>query len=284
MNATILYRVDSDIKDFDIELAAMQQYFPCTPHRTVEELKGTLVIGRYSVLPFYKDLEDDLRVVGSSLINTYWQHQYIADMQNWVGDLEGLTPQTWFRPEDLPDNGGPFIVKGATNSRKWLWATHMYAENKRAAIEVYSRLLDDSLISTQDIYFRKYVPLKRFFTGMNGLPITEEYRFFTCDGYILSGGYYWSNYVDEFESGIPRPSNVPLEFLQKVINQVKHGARFIVVDVARTESGDWIVIELNDGQQSGLSENDPLELYKNLRNVLSNSKTIGVEYVEKTYV
>jgi len=41
-----------------------------------------------------------------------------------------------------------------------------------------------------------------------------------------------------------------------------------VVDVARTESGEWIVIELNDGQQSGLSDNDPDQLYSNMKKML----------------
>jgi hypothetical protein len=37
------------------------------------------------------------------------------------------------------------------------------------------------------------------------------------------------------------------------------------MDIAKTQSGEWIVIELNDGQMSGLSENDPNVLYKNLK-------------------
>lgn len=40
-----------------------------------------------------------------------------------------------------------------------------------------------------------------------------------------------------------------------------------MIDVAQTESGDWIVIELNDGQMSGLSENNPEILYKNLKHM-----------------
>ena len=42
------------------------------------------------------------------------------------------------------------------------------------------------------------------------------------------------------------------------------------IDVAQTESGEWIVVELNDGQMSGLSENNPEVLYKNLTTVLRN--------------
>jgi hypothetical protein len=35
--------------------------------------------------------------------------------------------------------------------------------------------------------------------------------------------------------------------------------------VAKTQSGEWIVIELNDGQMAGLSDNDPSVLYHNLK-------------------
>ena len=43
---------------------------------------------------------------------------------------------------------------------------------------------------------------------------------------------------------------------------------FFVMDIARTAEGKWIIIELNDGQQSGLSNVDPEELYSNLAKAL----------------
>jgi len=47
---------------------------------------------------------------------------------------------------------------------------------------------------------------------------------------------------------------------------------YFVVDVAETDSGDWILIELNDGTMSGISENNPDVLYCNLAAVLSDKK------------
>jgi hypothetical protein len=55
---------------------------------------------------------------------------------------------------------------------------------------------------------------------------------------------------------------VPQAFLAEVNERIKLHANFYVVDVAQTEKGDWIVIELNDGQQSGLSDNSPVALYR----------------------
>ena len=144
----------------------------------------------------------------------------------------------------------------------------MFAKNKKEAIQVHSRLCEDSLIGYQDIYIRKYVPLKTYMIGIQGLPITKEFRFFVCYGRIVSGGFYWSNYADDLTEK-PDYNEVPKEFLQTVINKVKNNVNFFVVDVAQTVDDEWIVIELNDGQHSGLSCNDADTLYANLRKVIN---------------
>jgi hypothetical protein len=43
---------------------------------------------------------------------------------------------------------------------------------------------------------------------------------------------------------------------------------FFVLDLAETEAGDWILIEVNDAQQSVPSEHDLGELYGNLKSAL----------------
>jgi len=253
------------------ELEVAEKHFVVLKSR-MSVTGGNLVIGRYSVLPFYQELEADVRSAGGALINSFREHRYVADLQNWVLDLGELTPKTWTSLQDVPDNVGPVILKGETNSRKNKWNTHMFARNKKEATEVFLRLNDDSLLSNQNIYVREFVPLCTLMIDpINEQPITEEYRFFVLDGKIMSSGYYWSSHVMELET-IPNPKNVPAEFLNKVINKVKENIRFFVIDVAKTQSGEWIVIELNDGQQSGLSENDPKELYKNMKFELWDSK------------
>ena len=42
-------------------------------------------------------------------------------------------------------------------------------------------------------------------------------------------------------------------------------ANFFVLDLAEKKSGGWVLVEINDGEMSGLSENDPDMLYSNLR-------------------
>jgi hypothetical protein len=41
-------------------------------------------------------------------------------------------------------------------------------------------------------------------------------------------------------------------------------ATFYVADVAQDQNGKWWLVEINDGQMSGLSGNDPYVLYSRL--------------------
>lgn len=262
---TILYRLSPGLMD-EAELTAAKKHFVTYKSR-MSALGGDLVIGRYSVLPFYQELENDLGVVGAKLVNTYRQHRYVADLQNYVADLGDMTFQTWnFRDiHTLPDDIA-FVLKGETNSKKGKWSTHMFAKDKRAAVEVFTKLQDDSLLASQEIYVRQYIPLKKLAEGIGGQPITMEFRFFVLYGQVVSGGYYWSSNLDQLDK-VPDTSMVPRSFLQKAIDRVKDRVTFFVIDVAQTESGDWLVVELNDGQMSGLSENDPNILYRNMKHL-----------------
>lgn len=228
-----------------------------------------LVIPRYSALPFYEELERDVNNLGAQLINTHKQHNYVAHIRNWYYDLGDITPRTWFYLDQIPDEG-PFVLKGATNSKKFAWNTHMFAKNKQAAIQVYTNLTTDSMIGVQDICVREYVPLKKLAQAPQGLPISEEYRFFVLDGKIMTGAFYWGNYWDDLlDQGIfPNVSDVPDELIEKILKIVSPKIRFFVFDVARTADNNWILIELNDGQQSGLSMNDANVLYYNMKRAL----------------
>lgn len=266
MRPVVLFRPPDMDKD---EVAASSACFPTFRERTRIQ-KDDLVIGRYSVLPFFADLQADADYVGATLINNIKQHRYVADMRNWCEDLYGVTPDTWYRLEDIPPSEkGPFFLKGQTNSRKFDFKTHCFAANRAAANDVYWRLCQDGLIGhdSQNVYIRRFEKLRTFMEGMNGLPVTNEFRVFVLDGQILTGAYYWSNYVDDLPA-VPQFSEVPQDFLRSVINRVKSRIPFFALDVGQRLDGSWMVVELNDAMQSGLSENDPHVLYRKLREQL----------------
>jgi hypothetical protein len=268
----ILYRNDIDWQQ---EADVAKKYFRTTNSR-MDIRSGDLVIPRFSALPFYKEQEYDIAYVGAKLINTHSQHIYIADLGNWYHDLKDVTPETWESVPELPEDCS-FVVKGETNSKKYYWRTKMYAETKQDASRIQSELFQDSLLQYQKIYFRKYVPLEKLADGLQGLPISREYRFFIYKETILSGGFYWSSHSEELiEKGIDlSPDIVPRKFLEDVIDRIQNTEygeppNFYVIDVARTQEGKWIVIELNDGCMAGLSDNDPEVLYSNLKLALGS--------------
>lgn len=264
----ILYR--DTYEDFaSTELTAIDRHFPGSTRNRVDVSPGDLVIARYCALPFYRELEEDLQILGAELVNTYSQHRYIADIASWYEDLRDLTPETWFRLQDVPDDG-PFVVKGQTNSRKNQWNSMMFATTKREATETYLRLQDDGLIGSQNIYVRRYVPLVKLSDSVNGLPVSEEYRFFVLHGQILTGAFYWSSHSDELkdEGRYPDVRDVPEAFLRDVIDRIGDNAPAVVLDVARAADGRWLVVEINDLQMSGLSDNDADTLYRRMREVL----------------
>lgn len=262
MGLSILYREGfSDQKELD----SCKKYFS-TYHLRTEIPAKSLVIGRYSVLPYYLELEKDLQNIGSQLINTYQMHRWIADFK-YYEKLKEFTPETWWLQElSQLDYNGPFVVKGVTNSKKQHWNKLMYAPDKTAAIKISSELLKDSLIGSQEIIFRKYYLLKTFEEGINGLPFSNEWRLFFYKDQLLSYGYYWS-----IAENLLEPEKLPQEALktaQKIANIAANYVNFFVLDIAETLDGNWILIELNDGQMAGLSENDPEKLYKKLSEII----------------
>jgi hypothetical protein len=78
---------------------------------------------------------------------------------------------------------------------------------------------------------------------------------------------FWGNWkvIDDVKHLLPKQTpQGAIDLVNKVLQTTKDNCNFVVVDVALTESGRWMVVELNDGQMSGLSENDPKVLYANL--------------------
>ena len=92
MQPIVLFR--SYDRDSEKELKVCQEYFPV--HRFRSQVPpNSLVIGRYSVLPYYYELEMDLKANGSRLINSHHQHRHIANF-DYYQDIIHLTPKTWF--------------------------------------------------------------------------------------------------------------------------------------------------------------------------------------------
>jgi hypothetical protein len=258
-NPIILFR--SSLAEEDEETIA-KKYFPVFSRRC-DTQEGNLVIPRYSCLPFYQELEEEVEYLGGHLVNTYQQHRYVADIKNWYQDLEEYTPKTWFHLDEV-DEEGPYILKGETNSRKNLWKTHMFARDRNELISTYINLQNDSLIGQQNIVIRKFEKYITYdYNCITGQPIIKEFRFFCYKDKILCGGYYWANQPEIIEKYNPDYKKA-LGFIDHLTYFISPNINFYVIDVAQKTNGLFDVIELNDGCMSGLSCCNPEELYSNL--------------------
>lgn len=249
------------------EMAIATQYFEVYTSRT-RIPSQSMVIGRYSCLPYYHELVDDLAYLDARLVNEQWMHEYIAS-GDYIYDIAEYTFPTWSRMEDIPAryHQYPFVVKGRTNSRKWQWNTHMYAPNFAALGDLSAELMNDPLIGPQGLIYRQYIPLDTLETGINGLPMTNEWRIFYWKEQYLVHGFYWG-ILDDLDA-IPRLEPDFLEnglpMANKVASRIAENASFFALDIAKTQEGRWMVVEVNDGQQSGLNGTiDPHLFYQNL--------------------
>lgn len=262
MNVQVYFRHD---RDTDNEYRICQKYFDTVDYRMRLD-RNKMVICRYSALPFNRELEQDLKEIGCTPINSSFEHDYIANM-DWTYDLHGLTFPTWNRLEDVPGDF-PMVVKGKTNSRKFEWDTRMFAKNRAAAVDIMHELWHDPLIGPQGVVFRKYVPLKTYEIGVNGMPMTNEWRCFFYMDQLIDAGFYWSSLDDMTKVDTESFNSEGLALAQKAADILSENTTFFVVDVAQGEDGRWWVVEVNDAQMSGLSTIPEERFYQNLTRVL----------------
>ena len=260
----IYFRKNPDNID---EYNICSEYFNTVPFRTLlkSDLVDKRVICRYSALPYYSEVERDLNNMGLVPINTFIQHDYIASM-GWLEDITEYTFPTYFNLYSIPADAYPLVIKGKTNSRKFEWDTKMFAVDRKQALDITRELNYDPLIGPQGLVYRKYIELETLEIGINGMRMTNEWRCFFYKGILIASDYYWSiiddlsliDYDDFNKNGLP--------FAISIAQKIKENVDFFVIDIAKDITGKWWVVELNDGQMSGLSLIEPelfyTELYK----------------------
>lgn len=262
-NPIVLFRSNGSWEQ-ESEFRAAAQHFPITRQRSCVP-PNSLVVARYSALPFYNELEKDLANNGSKLLNSTAEHQWISSF-DYYNDLKEFTPNSWddsnFHTCSHP---GPFVLKGRTNSRKAQWSKRMFAQTRAEVYDIASELANDPLIGPQGIIYREYVPLRQFeVCPLSGMPFSNEWRLFFYKGHLLSNSYYWTCASDETiaKADLPTPG---FELAYKVADIAKRHTTFFVLDIAEKEDGGWVVIEVNDGQMAGCPETHWEEMYSSLK-------------------
>lgn len=262
----IWFRIQPN-REFRDEYKAACLYFPTVSYRedliAADNVDDNTVMARYSMLPLPLESTVSVESKGLKLLNGASENFYVANME-WYEKLAPYTFETWFDTTNLPE--GSYVVKGRTNSKKFQWNTEMYAENRLQALMIAADLQDDSLIGNQGIAIREYVPLETFEIGLNGLPFTNEWRYFFLDGKLVDFGYYWS-IAEESNKPSHNPDDNGTALATECANLIKDDVRFVAIDVAKGQDGKWWLVEVNDGQMSGLSDIPAHRFYQNLKRV-----------------
>lgn len=249
------------------ELEAVRDHTPWAVGESVLDVRaGDLVIARHTVWPWPRRVARDIARQGGELLNGTSAYVYADTPVSWSYDLGDLTPRTWTDFSRLPA-AAAFIVKGAkADKSRW---DRMFARNAYAARELMAELARETASRGEELVAREYVPLERLGGTPGGCPVCTEFRIFIADGEVLAAGFYWD--PADCERAPPPPEEIPPEFVRAALDRLEENGcplRYYALDVARKADGGWMVVEVNDGQRSGLSTVDPVALYGRLATVL----------------
>jgi hypothetical protein len=221
----------------------------------------------------YAELHGRLREAGRVLVNTPEQYAHCHHLPRSFDVIAAHSPRTvWLPAEGMPAmdevmtllapfGDGPVILKDYVKSQKHAWKEACFIPRAcdRAQVErvvrEFVRLQGADL--NGGLVFREFVELERVGTHpKSGMPLSREFRQFFFDGKPIVGGRYW----DEVPYG---EQGQPPEWVSTIAARVR--SRFFTMDVARTAAGEGLIVELGDGQVSGLPEAaSPLELFRRL--------------------
>lgn len=220
-------------------------------------------------VPAYEALHGSLFECGYALINDPAQYRHAHHLPASYPLIAGRTPKTVWTSAgsqfDLPTvmellepmGEGPVIVKDYVKSQKHYWEQACFIPSARdpdAVRRVVTRFIElqgDSL--TGGLVFRKFEELDALTShSKSGMPLTKEFRIFFLDRTPLAVAEYW----EEGDYGSERPPIDPFLPLAAKID-----SRFFTMDVARRKDGTWIVMELGDGQVSGIPDRLPASAF-----------------------
>lgn len=223
--------------------------------------KNCLLVPRYAIHPYPGEYYADASKRTKNIINSLDQYRFSSNIGIWQETVLSDMIKIDKRPYSSLDEGS-YVIKGANLSKKFNWQTHMFAKTKADVPVIVNRLLDIDEVSGYGLFVRPFIKLRKLCDGLNGLPVSNEWRFFAYKGKIFYETFYWASFQEAIPYYIP-----PIEAYncaQSIINQVGNKSNFFSVDVGEKEEGGWIGIEINDGQQSGLCCAKAKTFYRNL--------------------
>jgi hypothetical protein len=256
-------KTNFDIYDFDF-----RQYFETKPVITETTLPVILRIG---AIKEYDSLSDALMQFDLRLINSIKQHEMASLLPNWYPEIKEFTARSvWY--ETLPtaatileDFAFPVFLKGERQTNRH--RQDMSIANNLAELEnILSYWKQDNVLGWQRLICRDFVKLEKIGERVGDkIQPSKEFRTFLWKNSVVGIGHYWTECEKVELTGSEKAHIINLAEKVSTIVDVP----FLVVDVAKKADGDWIVIELNDGQESGYAGVNRLQLWQNIIDIES---------------
>lgn len=219
----------------------------------------------------YRNLYDGLLEKNVELINSPAEYKHCHYLPDSYEKIESKTPKSNWTTEldsasilSLTREFGvsPIVVKDFVKSEKHNWEDACFIPNAsetekvKSVVDKFLELRGDSL--NEGLVFRQFEELE-FLTehSKSGMPLTKEFRIFFANKRIVKVFDYW----DEGEYGETKPE---LDSFIDIAQNIH--SNFFTMDVAKKKNGDWIIMELGDGQVAGLPDNaNKDEFYRKLK-------------------
>ena len=225
----------------------------------------------------YTMLYNDLSAKNYRLINTpeeYRNGHYLPDSLRFI---ESRTPKTVFEKwenESSMDKliekvqvfgSNPVILKDYVKSEKHDWETACFVADASDTDRLKQSV--NKLIELRGNYLNEGIVVREFVElndltihSKSGMPLTEEYRLFFCKNQLVGIYDYW----EEGEYQLSKPDTAEFEAIARNME-----SNFFSMDIARQKNGEWIIIELGDGQVAGLPDKtNRNEFYESLKTCL----------------
>ena len=232
------------------------------------EITGMTIYRGWMMRPeLYRTFYDKLMAKGITLINSPAEYEKYHMLPGWYEDFKDETAKTVWENQGTLVSAmaltkgltGSYIVKDFVKSRKHEWQDACFIEdieNTANAERVIGNFIErQGSALAGGVVLRKFEKLRSIgFHEKSGMPISEEYRVFIYGGQVLIMDDYWQadkalHISDE-------------ERLWIEANAKKVKSHFVTMDIARREDGRLFIMELGDGQVSGLQQIKAEEFYK----------------------
>ena len=245
--------------DFDF-----RRYFRC--QRPLELPDSCVAVSRAGPRLNYQLFYDDLLGDGIQIIHNPETHLLCSELPHWYPLIKNLTPRSmWFdkipNVETIMEHFEfPIFVKGARQTSRHSKKLSII-KNSNDYERMKKAYAQDRILHHQQFVCREFVALRKVAdTEGDVIPASFEFRTFWWRGQFVGSGCYW---VDAPAYNWTENEKADAIAIARQVAKALP-VPFLVVDVGQRTDGQWIVIEVNDGQGSGYAEMPPVKLWQNI--------------------